>query len=158
MHWTKDRCLTVLFWGVFLFPSFLFSLVFSSLHRFLMDSLRVQSMQADMPVGSSGSTCSTLHTLLSYCSLRSQKTHGNTHNTNKMATMHSKSLSAYLNIALNNRFRDGEGRKWGRDEEQGANGWLKEWRHHYLSSCSGPSNQSAFEFHVSKPPLLSETQ
>lgn len=53
------------------------------------------------------------------------------------------SASAYLNIALNNRSRDGEGRKWGGDDEQGANGWLKEWRHHYLTSCSGSSNQSA---------------
>lgn len=80
--------------------------------------------------------------------------------TNKMATTHPTcgGFSAYLNIALNNPSRDRVGRKRGRDKEQGANGWLKEWRHHYLTSCSGPSNQSAFEFHVNEPPLRSETK
>lgn len=46
--------------------------------------------------------------------------------------MHSQSFSAYLNIALNKRSREGWGRmeragsEGGREEEQGANGWLKE--------------------------------
>lgn len=68
-------------------------------------------MQADVPVGSGGSTCSPSHDVhsFSYCSygLTLQRRM----ETNKAAAMHSESrrFAAYLNIALNNRSRGGWG-------------------------------------------------
>lgn len=65
-HWTKgtDALVSCFFFLVSIIPLFL-GLLISSL-RVLMVRLRVQSMQADMPVGSGGSTCSPFHNVHSF--------------------------------------------------------------------------------------------
>lgn len=104
---------------ILMFPFLsLFLGIFISSLRVLMVRLRVQTMQPDMPVGSGVSTCSPFHNVHSFHTvaraLHTQETHRNTHNDGGDALRESR-FSAYLNIALNNRSRegwaDGEGRK-----------------------------------------------
>lgn len=65
-HWTTGTDALVFFiLFIFFLPLLLSSLVFLSLQS-LMGRLRVPSMQADMPVGSGGSTCSPFHNVHSF--------------------------------------------------------------------------------------------